>query len=226
MKKEKFNLLTILSPEKDVSPLQMSLTLLLTLCLILSNIVVIKSIDIFGIKALSNTCSIIVFPITYVLSDVFSEVYGYRWSRLTATWAFIGTVLCSLFFALTIAIPGNDAWTNQEALVAILGNTPIIAFGSVIAFWLGDFVNDKVFEYMKRNDTNNKHFALRAFLSSVAGKYVDQTVFTFIGLNFLPLSTKLTMILTCPIAHLILEFCVLPITSFVKTMVKRTESEI
>jgi uncharacterized integral membrane protein (TIGR00697 family) len=134
MNKIKSAIKNLFTPEQNVSTLQMSLTFLLAIGLILANIMVVKSIDLFGMPQLANTCSIIAFPITYILSDVFSEVYGYRWSRITATWAFVGTLLCSLFFALMIAIPGNAAWDKQDELVHILGNTPQIAAASIIAF--------------------------------------------------------------------------------------------
>ena len=224
MSKEKFKLSSVLSPEKAASPLQMSLTLLNVIALILTNILVVKSIDLFGIPALANTTSLIVFPITYVLSDVFSEVYGYKWSRLTGTWAFIGTILCSILFAIAIAIPGNAAWTQQEAMVAILGNTPKIAFASVLAFWVGDLANDRVFRWLKKKNKNSKLFAFRALLSSAVGKYVDGFIFTFIGLSFLPLSVKIIMVLNCPFVQLCCEALVMPITIWVKNKILKVES--
>lgn len=213
----------ILSTEKNVSPLQMSLTLLLVICLILSNILVVKSIDLFGVHKLANTCAILVFPITYVLSDVFSEVYGYRWSRITATWAFIGTILCSLFFTLAIAIPGNAAWTNQEAFVAVLGNTPQIAIASVIAYWFGDLANDRMFRWVLKKNKSEKLFGVRAILSSLVGKYVDGAIFTFVGLSFLPLQTKLIMVVNCPFIQICLEIILLPLTTLVMKKVKKAE---
>ena len=215
----------ILCAEKNASNLQMSLTLLLTICLILSNILVVKSIDLFGLSFLANTCSIITFPITYILSDVFSEVYGYKWSRVTATWAFIGTALCSAFFALMIALPGNAAWENQEALSTILGSTPQIAIASILAFWVGDFANDKVFSLMKSHNGKESHFALRAILSSLVGKYVDGAIFTFIGLSFLPLETKVTMVLNCPFVQICIETALLPLTILVMKLVKKAEEK-
>ena len=215
----------ILSAEKNVSTLQMSLTQLLVLCLVLTNILVVKSIDLFGVKALANTCSVLVFPITYMLSDVFSEVYGYKWSRITATWAFLGTIFCSLLFALAIAIPGNDAWTNQEAFVSILGNTPQIAFASVFAFWVGDLMNDKVFRFLKKKNDSEKLFGLRAIASSLVGKYVDGFVFTFIGLSFLPLKTKLIMVATCPFVQVCIEIAVLPATMWLAKKIKKLEAK-
>lgn len=222
MKKQR-NVLALLSPERNVSNLQMSLTLIMVIGLMVANIIVVKSINLFGQSWLANTCAIITFPVTYMLSDVFSEVYGYRWSRITATWAFIGTILCSSLFALTILIPGNDAWTNQEALVTILGQTPQIAIASVIAYWFGDLANDKVFQLMKKKQKSDKWFALRAVVSSLAGKYVDGAIFTFIGLSFLPMRTKLIMVANCPFVQICIEAAMLPLTTLVMKAVKKAE---
>lgn len=224
IKELKETVIGVFNSKEKVSSLQMTLTLLLILCLVLSNIVVVKSIDLFGIKALANTASFLVFPITYVLSDVFSEVYGYKWSRKTATWAFLGTALCSLVFALTIAIPGNNAWTNQEALVTILGQTPKILLASLLAFWFGDWANDKVFQLMKSKSKEGKGLLFRAIGSSLAGKYVDGAIFTFIGLSFLPLSTKLIMVANCPFIQVCLETLLFPITNLVVKKVKKIEN--
>ena len=212
-------------PDQNVSTLQMSLTFFLTISLILANIMVVKSIDLFGLPQFANTCSIITFPITYILSDVFSEVYGYKWSRITASWAFIGTLMCSLFFALMIAMPGNSAWDKQEQLINILGNTPQIAAASIIAFWFGDFANDNVFHLMKKHNASEKWFCVRAILSSLAGKYVDGFIFTFLGLSFLPLETKIIMVLNCPFIQVCIETAMLPITTFIMKKVKKAEAK-
>ena len=169
MKKLGLPLKALFIPEKKVSTLQMSMTFFLTLGLILANIMVVKSIDLFGMPQLANTCSIITFPITYILSDVFSEVYGYKWSRITASWAFVGTTICSLFFALMIAMPGNAAWDKQDQLINILGNTPQIAIASVIAFWFGDFANDKVFQIMKKHSKEDIQAQTSIILESFLG---------------------------------------------------------
>lgn len=224
MKELKETVLGIFKSDEKISSLQVTLTLLLIICLVLSNIIVVKSIDLFGIPALANTASMLVFPITYVLSDVFSEVYGYKWSRKTATWAFLGTALCSLVFMLTIALPGNSAWTNQDALIAILGNTPKMLIASLLAFWIGDWANDKVFQFMKEKSKNGKGFIFRAIGSSLVGKYVDGFIFTFIGLSFLPLPTKLIMVANCPFIQVCLETLLFPITSAVSKKIKKIEN--
>jgi uncharacterized integral membrane protein (TIGR00697 family) len=217
--------LSLLSPDKQVSNLQMTLTLLLVLALVLSNIMVVKTVDLFGLPYLANSCALIAFPITYMLSDVFSEVYGYKWSRTTATWAFLGTLICSLMFQIMIALPGNAAWENQDALAAILGNTPQIAIASVVAYWFGDFANDRVFQYMKQRSKNGKGFQVRSIASSLAGKYVDGFIFTFLGLSFLPLETKIIMVANAPFVQICLETLLLPLTTKVMKAVKKREQK-
>lgn len=215
---------SILNSEKNVSPLQMSLTLVNVLALVLANILTIKSIDLFGLHQLANTCGLFTFPITYVLSDVFSEVYGYKWSRTTATWAFLGTTFASIMFAVMIAVPGNAEWTNQQALETILGNTPQIAFASVLAFWCGDLINDRVFRFLKSKNDSEKLFPVRAIASSIAGKYVDDFIFTFVGLAFMPLELKIIMFLTDPWVQIVTEVVLLPVSTFVMKKVKGAES--
>ena len=213
----------MLIPAKTISPLQMSLTLALVLNLILSNILVVKPINLFGIEALPNTLAIITFPVTYILSDVFQEVYGYKWSRITATWAFLGMALCALLFALMIRVPGSAGWANQDALVKILGNTPQIAGASLLAYWVGDLANDKVFRFMKNKNANEKLFGVRAIGSSLVGKYVDGFIFTFLGLSFLPMQVKIMMVATCPFIQICLETLLLPLTSKLSKTLKKTE---
>ena len=224
IKELKETILGVFSSKEKTSSLQVTLTLLLILCLVLSNIIVVKSIDLFGIHALANTASILVFPITYILSDVFSEVYGYKWSRKTATWAFLGTAFCSTIFALTIILPGNASWVNQEALVSILGNTPKMLLASLLAFWIGDLANDKVFQFMKDKSKEGKGFFFRSIGSSLVGKYVDGFIFTFIGLSFLPLSTKLIMVANCPFIQVCMEALLFPITNLVAKKIKIIEN--
>lgn len=215
--------MNLLSPEKKVSNLQMSLTLILVLNLILANILVVKPINLLGFEYLANTVAIITFPVTYLISDIFSEVYGYRWSRITATWAFLGTAMASILFTIGIAIPGNDAWQHQSAMEMILGNTPTIALASVIAFWFGDLMNDKVFRFLKNKNDSHKFFPIRAIGSSLAGKYTDGLIFTFLGLHFLPLETKIIMVATAPFVQIVIETLCLPITMKAVKIIKKIE---
>lgn len=210
--------------KKEISRLQITLTILLVIGLILSNILTIKPINIFGIPLLASTAGVMTFPLTYILSDVFSEVYGYKWSRITAKWATIGTALATILFQLTILIPGSENWTTaqQTALRTTLGNTPLIALASILAFYFGDLINDIIFQKMKEKN-GNKWFQLRAIASSLGGKWIDGLIFNFIGLHFLPLKTKIIMTLVGPFVQILIEIICLPFTTWVKNKLKKIE---
>ena len=178
---------------RKISTIQMILTLLYCVCMVVSNILAAKQYIFIGGTALN--CGTIVFPITYILSDIFSEVYGYKWSRfswLLATCACMFAVICA---QIAVAMPYPDFWTNQDAFAATLGNAPRTLLASMLAFAAGDLVNDKVFRRMrlKNGDTING-FGARAILSSLAGETVDSLV--FFPLAFYGIVPVETMVIT------------------------------
>jgi len=83
------------------SELQTVLTVTFVACFLIANILAGKQFQLpFGI---TMTGAVIIFPMTYILSDIFSEVYGYRWSRLTCYMAFGANILMAIVFAIAIA---------------------------------------------------------------------------------------------------------------------------
>lgn len=209
--------------KKKVSNLQLILTLTFVVCLLISNIVAAKQMLLpFGI---TMTGAVVVFPIVYVLSDVFSEVYGYKWSRITCYLGFIFNLLMVLIFSIVINSPAPDYWTNQEAFATVLGNTPRMLIASLSAFVIGDFINDKIFDKMKKKHINDhKGFGLRALLSSLGGELADSLV--FIPLAFLgqmPFKTLVIMGITQVLLKTSYELVVLPITKLVVDKVSSYE---
>ena len=207
--------------KRSVSELQLYLTLLFVVSLLISNIITAKQVLLpFGIVM---TGAVFVFPITYILSDLFSEVYGYRWSRITCYLGFAANLFMVLIFSAVIATPAPDYWLNQEAFQTVLGNTPRVLVASLLAFVLGDFVNDRVFRKMKEKYPNSiKGFGWRAILSSVCGELVDSLVFlpiAFIGQ--MPLKTLAVMTVMQVLIKTGYEVVILPITRLV---VKKTSA--
>ena len=132
---------------KRISKLQLILTTLFVVSLLVSNVITSKQVLLpFGI---TMTGAVFIFPITYILSDLFSEVYGYKWSRFTCYLGFFMNLFMVLVFQAVIATPAPSYWTNQVAFQTVLGNTPRVLFASLLAMMVGDFVNDRVFKKMK-----------------------------------------------------------------------------
>lgn len=203
-----------------ISKLQCVLAILFVTAHIISNITTVKQIALpFGF---TTTCGVFVFPITYILSDVFSEVYGYKFSRFTCYMSFAMNVFATAIFALAIISPYPVWWGNQDAFATILGNTPRILIASLLAFVVGDFVNDKVFEKLKQK--SEKRFAFRAIASSFCGQIVDSLIFipiAFIGV--MPLKDMALMMCLEITVKTIYETAVVPITAIIAKRTKRYE---
>lgn len=211
---------------KSYSFLQLLLSIVFTVALLLSNIIVGKQISLpFGA---STVGSVILFPLTYILSDIFSEVYGYRWSRVTCYLAFAMNIVMVLIFELLLALPFPDSFTAQSSFEAVLGSVPRITAASLIAYVIGDFANDRVFRTMKRHHLNeNKGFAVRAIISSVVGEFTDCLVFlplAFIGT--LPFRTLLSIGVAQVAVKIVLESVLLPVTTVTVKAVQRAEDRL
>lgn len=191
--------------------------------LLISNVIASKQVLLpFDIVM---TGAVFIFPITYILSDVFSEVYGYRWSRLTAYMAFAANLFMVIVFSLVIITPAPSFWTHQEAFQTVLGNTPRILIASLSAFMIGDFINDRVFKKMKeKHPSSHKGFGWRAIISSFVGEVVDSLVFLPIAfLGQMPMNDLAVMLIVQVLIKTGYEIVILPVTYKVVHMVSKYE---
>lgn len=209
--------------KKNISNLQLTLTTLFVVSLLISNVITAKQVLLpFGI---TMTGAVFIFPITYILSDLFSEVYGYKWSRRTCYLAFAMNLFMVLVFTAVIKTPAPDYWQNQEAFATVLGSTPRILFASLFAFLVGDLVNDKVFKKFKdKHPNDHKGFSFRAILSSFCGELADSMIFlpiAFIGQ--MPLATLGVMAITQVTIKIAYEIIILPVTRLIVKKVSAYE---
>ena len=198
---------------QSYSLVQIILTVLFVSCFLISNILAVKQIQLpFGI---TMTSAVYIFPIVYILSDVFSEVYGYKWSRITCYMAFAMNILMVIFFELAIITKAPSYYTMSDAVKSVLGSSFRTLVASLTAYVAGDFVNDVVFREMKkRHKSEMKGFGLRAILSSLCGEIVDSSIFipiAFIGL--MPTKNLIIMGITQVALKVTYEIIILPFTS-------------
>lgn len=201
--------------KKPISTLQVILTVLFTSALLVSNVITSKQVLLpFNI---TMTGAVFIFPITYILSDVFSEVYGYKWSRFTCYLAFAMNLFMVIVFSLVTITPHPDYWTGQEAFKTVLGSTPRVLVASLLALVVGDWANDIVFKKLKDKHENEiKGFGFRAIVSSLCGELVDSLIFLPIAfLGQMPLKTLAIMTVTQVGIKTGYELVILPITRLV-----------
>ena len=76
----------------------------------------------------------LLFPITYIFGDVFTEVYGYQASRRAIWIGFFASALLSTAGAMAVALPADPGWHNQQAFETVFGVVPRFVAASLIAY--------------------------------------------------------------------------------------------
>jgi hypothetical protein len=119
---------------------------------------------------------ILFFPVSYVLGDVLTEVYGYARARRCIWAGFAALLFMVAMSTIVVALPPDAGWEGQAAYEAVFGQVPRIVFASICAFWAGEFVNAYVLARMKLW-TGGKHLWSRTIGSTVVGQGVDSLIF-------------------------------------------------
>ena len=116
------------------------------------------------------------FPVSYVIGDVLTEVYGYAHARRCIWAGFVALLFMVFMSVVVVALPPDTGWTGQAAYEAVFGQTPRIVFASVFAFWAGEFVNSYVLARMKIW-TQGRMLWTRTIGSTVFGQAIDSALF-------------------------------------------------
>jgi len=188
--------------------------------LIISNVIAVKTIQFGGVVLQAAD---LIFPITYILGDVLTEVYGYKRAR-KAIW--IG-FSCSLFAVLAITLgqylPAQGDWHDQAAYDAILGSQWRIVAASFTAYLFGEFMNSYVLAKMKIW-TQGKHLWTRTIGSTVVGQAFDTSIFLTLAFwGVMPTEVLLSLIGFQWLFKIAYETAATPLTYLVVNYLKRQE---
>ena len=119
-----------------VSRLFATLGIVYVTCLLLSNLVAGKMM---ALGSVTLPAAVILFPVTYILGDVFTEVYGFKNTRFIIWTGFACSAFAVLIYMITIALPHPDFWGSQEAFAIVLGTTPRVFAASLAGYLLESF---------------------------------------------------------------------------------------
>ena len=208
------------SPRQGVSTTFLWMAVLFNVCLIASNLFASKIFMLWDWCVLPG--AVIIFPVSYILNDCLSEVYGYRKASLVIWMGFVMNFFFVLVSQLVLILPGAPFWDGQEAFQTVLGATPRAAVASLIAFLVGSNLNALVMSRMKVKD-NGQRFGLRAIVSSIVGEGADSMIFIPIVFWNSGAKTVLTMMACQVTAKVLYEIIILPLTSIVVRRVKDSE---
>jgi queuosine precursor transporter len=167
----------------------------------------------------------ILFPLSYIFGDILTEVYGYRQSRRVIWTGFAMAALMALVFAIVGALPPAPGWENQPAYSAILGTTPRIVLGSLIAYFAGEFSNSFTLAKMKIL-TGGRWLWTRTIGSTLVGEGVDTLLFVSIAFaGTMPEELLLAVMLSNYIFKCGVEALATPLTYTLVNFLKREEQE-
>jgi uncharacterized integral membrane protein (TIGR00697 family) len=207
-----------------------ALTTAFVVILLVSNLIAQKicllgpvSVGRWSIGPFAVSGAILLFPITYIFGDVFTEVYGYAASRRAIWLGFFGTALLYVIGAIVIALPSAPGWRNEQAFTTVFGFIPRILAASLIAFWAGEFANSYTMARLKLI-TNGRMLWTRTIGSTVVGQAVDTILvitLTFGGIY--SASILLNIMVTGYALKVAYEVIATPLTYLVVNWLKRAE---
>jgi uncharacterized integral membrane protein (TIGR00697 family) len=196
--------------------------------LLLSNVIGAgkrAEIDLPGVGIWPFGAGLLFFPVSYVIGDVLTEVYGYARAR-RCIWAGFAAVLFMAFMSwVVVALPPASDWGGQAAYESVFGQVPRIVFASVAAFWAGEFANSFVLARMKIL-TRGRHLWTRTIGSTVVGQGIDSLIFyplAFYGAPDWPVSALVAVIASQFVLKVTWEVLLTPVTYVVVGFLKRRE---
>jgi uncharacterized integral membrane protein (TIGR00697 family) len=164
----------------------------------------------------------LLFPVTYIFGDVFTEVYGYSASRKAIWMGFMGSLIMIAFGLFAIWLPPAPEFKNQQAYEIIFGAVPRNVAGSLLAYWAGEFANSLTVAKMKIW-TDGKYLWTRTVGSTVVGQAVDTTVVVVFIFWGQPIGVMFQLIISGYVFKVIYEILATPLTYLVVNFLKKAE---
>lgn len=203
----------------NVSQRLVIIAAIFTTCLITANIIAVKVIS---LGAVILPAAIVVFPLSYILGDILTEVYGYRWARRVIWLGFTCNLIFVIFIWVGQVLPPASFWEGQGAYETILGFTPRLLAASFCGYLAGEFVNSFVLAKMKVL-TRGRWLWTRTIGSTIVGEGLDTAIFITLAFIGTP-SFAAIMILYHWLVKTGIEAIATPLTYTVVNYLKRKEA--
>jgi uncharacterized integral membrane protein (TIGR00697 family) len=165
----------------------------------------------------------LLFPLTYIFGDVFTEVYGYAASRRAIWLGFLANGLLAVMGLITVWLPAAPGWPNQQAFATVFYQIPRLIVASMVAYWCGEFTNSYTLAKMKLW-TRGRMLWTRTVGSTVSGQFVDTVILVILGFGgTAPLLTLVKLAASAYIGKVIYEVVATPATYAIVGFLKRSE---
>lgn len=171
------------------------------------------------------SATVLYFPITYIFSDILTEVYGYAKARSVVWQALLASVIAGVIYQLVVWLPPAIGFDANDSYARVLGSVPRILLGGWIAVWVGGILNDYILAKMKIW-TNGKHLWLRTIVSTIFGEGANTILFYTIALYaVLPNNLLISSIFAGWLLKALVEIVLTPLTYYVVNKLKKSENE-
>ena len=155
-----------------------TITAIFVTTLVVSNIIAIKLLDVSDRVFDAGN---ILFPLTYLIGDVLTEVYGIRVARRVILLGFACNVLAVGAIQAAVHLPAADFWAeNDTAFGDTLGTTWRIFVASLAAYFVGELINSALLARLKVV-TEGRFLWLRTISSTIVGQGFDTVLFVLIA---------------------------------------------
>ena len=174
--------------------------------IIMSNILGTKTLK---IEFIMLPCSILTFPLLFIINDILSEIYGFTMTRNVILLGFVINIIAVVLYTIAIMLPSNSP--TADAFSAILGTTPRLLMAGLISYLLSNFINSQIMVKLKEKYYNL--LFVRCITSTAVGEAIDSIIFistAFYGI----FSTELIITMICcqVIFKVLYEFIIYPVT--------------
>lgn len=217
---------SLLKSDHGYKYLDALITLFVTILLV-SNIIAAKffAINLRPVLPLDLriSCAQMLFPITYIFADIFTEVYGYAASRRAIWYGFFASFILVALTYIAVIIPPAPEYTDQVAFTTIFKPVGRIVLASLIAYWCGEFANSFTLAKLKLL-TKGRFLWTRTIGSTVVGQAVDTTVVIFVAFyGMRSTSVLVQLIVSGYLIKVVYETLMTPVTYAVVNFLKRAE---
>ena len=185
--------------------------------IIASNILATKTLK---VEFIMLPCSIMTFPILFIVNDILSEIYGYKMAKNVIYLGFILNIIAVILYSIAIMLPSDSP--NAEAFSSILSTTPRLYIAGLISYLMGNIINSKIMVVLK--EKYNDYLFVRCIASTVVGEAIDSIIFITVSFyGVFPGELIITMICCQVVFKVLYEIIAYPITRKIIIFVKRLD---
>jgi|SaaInlStandDraft_7_1057024.scaffolds.fasta_scaffold00440_3 queuosine precursor transporter len=165
---------------------------------------------------------LIIFPLTYLVGGVLTEVYGYGASRRIIWLGLLSNLFLAIACKFAIAMPFDPDWDGQQSYAQVLSVSSRLMIVSVFTYFIGEFFNSFIVAKLKIM-MQGKHFWLRSICGNWIGEFIETSLFLPLAFYNLPFNTLINMAVFYYAFKLVYCTCAAPLLHSLAKFLKREE---